>query len=219
MKVCTDSCLFGAWIADKIQKNKITPTSMLDVGAGTGLLSLMIAQKKNIHIDALEIDKNSFNQTKENFNASPWQQHLSAVHTDVKKWNNYSKYDLIISNPPFYENDLKANLPNKNIARHDDGLTLAELIQSIKNNLSHNGKFAVLLPFHRVQFFKEQAVKDHFFLEKELLIKQTPKHSWFRGILLFGTKAVTSKSSELIIKDGEGNYTKEFDSLLKDYYL
>lgn len=219
MKVCTDSCLFGAWISDKLEQNQINAVNLLDIGAGTGLLSLMIAQKKNIPIDALEIDKDSFNQTEENFIASPWKHQLKAIHTDVKNWNNHLKYELIISNPPFYENDLRATQQHKNVAKHNDGLTFDELIKSVKVNLATNGKFAVLLPYHRVAFFKQLASEKGLFLKEELLVKQTPKHNWFRGILLFGQSAASPVVSHLTIKNTEGNYTKEFYTLLKDYYL
>ena len=109
MKVCTDSCLFGAWIADKIEQKIIVPKNILDIGSGTGLLSLMIAQKTNAQIDGVEIDENSYQQSEDNFIESPWNKHLHAFHADIKNWNSGLKYDLIISNPPFYENDLKAN--------------------------------------------------------------------------------------------------------------
>ena len=219
MKVCTDSCLFGAWIADKLEQNKIDAVNLLDIGAGTGLLSLMIAQKKQISIDALEIDENSFHQTHLNFTASPWSQQLKVFHEDVKNWNNLGKYELIISNPPFYENDLKASQQNKNVAKHNDGLTFAELIKSVRENLATNGKFAVLLPYQRVAYFKQLALENGLFLEEELSVKQTPKHNWFRGILLFSQTMAIPVISVMTIKNSEGHYTKEFNDLLKDYYL
>lgn len=219
MKVCTDSCLFGAWIADKLEHNHINAMNLLDIGAGTGLLSLMIAQKKKISIDALEIDENSFHQTNINFSASPWQDRLKIFHEDAKNWNSPIKYGLIISNPPFYENDLKSIRQHKNIAKHDDGLTLDELVKSVKVNLATNGKFAVLLPYHRVEFFKQVASEEGLFLKEELLVKQTPKHNWFRGFLLFGQSVVSPVVNYLTIKNNEGKYTKEFDGLLKDYHL
>ncbi|HXR83508.1 MAG TPA: methyltransferase [Hanamia sp.] len=218
MKVCTDSCLFGAWIADKIERKDIQPKRILDIGSGTGLLSLIIAQKSNADIDAVEIEENSYGQTKANFAESPWQQRIQAFHTDIKNWHSSQKYDLIISNPPFFENDLKSGNKNKNIAKHHDTLTLAELLQSIKNNLSKEGNFAVLLPFHRTGYFKNLAAENGFHLPEELLVKQTPRHSCFRSILFFGTQEETIISNELIIKEN-GNYTTEFNHLLKDYYL
>lgn len=238
MKVCTDSCLFGAWIADKIEKKIIKPKNILDIGSGTGLLGLMIAQKSKSIIDAVEIDINSFLQSKENFMASPWDQQLQAFHADINNWRSALKYDLIISNPPFFENDLRSADRNRNLAKHHDGLTFSELLQSVKNNITENGDFAVLIPFHRMDYFKTIVFENNFYLKEELLVKQTSKHSYFRVILFFGTKheSVISNgahfesvgsmrpldmqsSSELIVNDEEGNYTDAFHLLLKDYYL
>lgn len=219
MKVCTDSCLFGAWIADKFERKTINPKIILDIGAGTGLLSLMIAQKSNAQIDAVEIDANSYQQTVENFLESLWGNRLQIYHEDIKNWKSKIKYDLIISNPPFFENDLKANGQNKNLAKHNDGLTFAELLFAIKDNLAINGNFAILLPFHRIEYLKILAVENGFYLQEELLVKQTPKHSYFRGMLFFGLKSTSNISNELTIKDETGNYTDGFNLLLKDYYL
>ncbi len=219
MKVCTDSCLFGAYIADKIEKRIIQPKRILDIGSGSGLLSLMIAQKTQSIIDMVEIDENSFKQSKENFLESPWNRQLQAFNADVKTWNAPGKYDLIISNPPFFENDLRSGNKNKNIAKHDVGLTLNELLQSIKNNLEVDGNFAVLLSFHRIEYFKILAAENKFYLKEELLIKQTGDHSYFRGILFFATKPGQVISSELVIKGDTKNYTKNFNLLLKDYYV
>ena len=219
MKVCTDSCLFGAWIADKIEAKIIEPKTVLDIGSGTGLLSLMIAQKYNGTIDAVEIDENAYWQTKENFIDSVWSKSLQAFHVDIKNWNSNVKYDLIIANPPFFENDLKSGNQNKDLAKHHDGLTFKELLQSIKNNLSVDGNFALLLPFHRVTYFKTIAQENNFYLKVELLVKQTPGHLYFRGILFFGTSQIQLISNELIIKDKEGKYSENFYFLLKDYYL
>jgi len=219
MKVCTDSCLFGAWVAEKIERKRINPLRILDIGSGTGLLSLMTAQKSFAMIDAVEIDENSFIQTEGNFMQSPWNKRLQAFHGDIKNWCSPNKYDLIISNPPFYENDLRSTNQNKNQAKHHDTLTLKELIQSIKNNLSDNGNFAVLLPFHRSGLFKKLAAENNFFLINELLVKQSPHHSCFRDILLFAKEKKPFTSGELIIKNNEENYTEEFKYLLKDYYL
>jgi tRNA1Val (adenine37-N6)-methyltransferase len=218
MKVCTDSCLFGAYIADKIEQKIIQPKRILDVGSGTGLLSLMIAQKSKAIIDAVEIDENSFKQTKENFLESPWNKQLQAFYADVKNLNGSGKYDLIISNPPFFENDLKSENNNKNLAKHRDGLTLKELLLSIKNNLETDGNFAVLLPFQRIKYFEIISAENNFYLKEELLIKQTTAHFYFRGILFFGTKPGQIISKELVIKDATENYTEDFNFLLKDYF-
>jgi tRNA1Val (adenine37-N6)-methyltransferase len=219
MKVCTDSCLFGAWVADKIEKKRITPKTTLDIGSGTGLLSLMLAQKSKANIYAIEIDKNSFEQTKENFISSKWQQQLNVYHSDIKEWKHDLKYDLIISNPPFFENDLISEAKSKNVAKHHAGLSFNELIQSIKNNLTIDGNFAVLLPYHRIKYFIDVAIENNFYPEEEMLVKQTQKHNYFRGMLLFGTKKMIVNYNEIEIKNKNGKYSSQFQNLLKDYYL
>ena len=127
MKVCTDSCLFGAWVASLIEKKEINPETILDIGTGTGLLSLMLAQKTNAGIDAVEIDSNAFEQAKENILFSPWKDQIKIFNADIKQWNAPTKYDLIISNPPFYENDLLPEDDGKNISKHSAALNLEEL--------------------------------------------------------------------------------------------
>ena len=219
MKVCTDSCLFGAWLADKVEKKILQPAKILDIGSGTGLLSLMLAQKSKAEIDAIEINEEAYSQTKENFNESKWSDRLQVFHADIKSWTAPAKYDLIISNPPFFENYLRSGNQNQNVAKHNDGLTLEELIISISKHLKIHGSFAVLLPFHRIEFFKKIAAENSFYLVDELLVKQTPEHSFFRGMLLFASQKENFSSTEIIIKNKEGIYSEKFSELLKDYYL
>src|SRR5688572_6302630 len=145
MKVCTDACIFGAWIANIISNAKSGILNCLDIGAGTGLLSLMIAQKTSALIDAIEIEAYAFEQAKENFSNSPWNQRLRIFYSDVKHFNSPLKYDFIISNPPFYQNDLTSPLKTKNVAKHSTDLNLDELLGVIKNLLNKSGSFAILL--------------------------------------------------------------------------
>lgn len=219
MKVCTDSCVFGAWVADKIEKRLIHPNKILDIGSGTGLLSLMVIQKFAGMIDAIEINENSFSQTRENFMQSPWDKRLKAFHGDIIVWNSSEKYDFIISNPPFFEHDLLSPSHDRSQTKHSATLTLEGLFESIKNRLTPHGHFALLLPFHRVQYVKKLAGEKQFYLQEELLIKQTQRHSYFRSILLFGSEPVSIVYDELIIMGKDGNYTESFENLLRDYYL
>lgn len=219
MKVCTDSCLFGAWITAILKKRKINPKHVLDIGSGTGLLSLMIAQQFAASIDAVEINKDSFEQTLENFAESKWQQQLQVFKVDIKNYEPEIKYDFIICNPPFFENDLKSNDTRKNLAKHQDGLTFLDLIQSIKNNLSVSGFFSVILPFHRVENFADLAKENGFFLLEKLSVKQSPQHTFFRGMLFFGLSKEEIITNEIIIRDENSNYSEAFAELLSDYYL
>lgn len=219
MKITTDACLFGAWNAEKIsQKTKF----ILDIGTGTGLLCLMIAQKnKDAIFDAVEISKLAATQAACNFCASPWKENFQIHPTSIQNYNipNRKLYNLIISNPPFFDKDLKSSNTERNIALHSEALSLEELLQAIKNNLSKDGKFSVLLPFHRSVNFEGMAKKENYFLEEKVCIKQTPHHNCFRTILLFSQHSIPTIQKEIIIKNEFNNYTPTFMELLKDYYL
>lgn len=228
MKVCTDACLFGAWIAEKVKSKNLKIKNVLDVGTGTGLLSLMFAQKNfQTIIDAVEIDNAAAQQAKENFEASPWKKRVHVYNTSIQQFNNSTnqfinqstKYNLIISNPPFFENDLKSRNAKRNLALHSTELSLEELSDAITKNLKDDGSFAVLLPYHRTEGFLELAARRSFYLTEKVSVKQTPQHNYFRSVLLFSKKSSDTKESEIIIQNESGVYTTKFIELLKDYYL
>ena len=218
MKVCTDACLFGAWIAVGVERWQMTVNSMLDIGTGTGLLSLMFAQKTVAKIDAIELDEQAAEQAAENFESSVWKERLQVIQGDARTIHLGKKYDLIISNPPFFENDLKSADAQRNLALHSRELSLQELVTVIKTHLAENGKFAVLLPWHRKDEFEKLALAEKFYLEEEVSVKQTPAHNYFRAMLLFGRTEVAAQFISIIIRE-EDQYTATLTDLLKDYYL
>ena len=166
MKVCTDACLFGAWVASKIGNEITAVNHVLDIGAGTGLLSMMMAQKtNNTIIDAVEIEGNAASQARENLISSPWGNRMNVIEGDIKTLQLAPKFDLVISNPPFYKNDLKSPDNTKNIAHHSADLSLLELIDIAKKLLTPKGKFAILLPFRRVADLEKQSTNAGFFIE------------------------------------------------------
>lgn len=216
MKVCTDACILGAWSAQKL-----TPGSkVLDIGAGSGLLTLMLAQKVKAQYDAIEKDEASYRQMTQNINSSLWGDRINTFWGDVIDFPFPHRYDFVICNPPFYENDLKSGDRRKNIAKHDTGLTLERLINVIDQNLAENGCFSILLPFHRTNEFLQLARTAHFHLKESVWVKQSPRHDFFRNIVFFtrANVAVHTKQ-ELIIKTNEGKYSASFVALLEDYYL
>lgn len=219
MKVCTDACVFGAHVADMIVQEQMTIHHALDIGTGTGLLSLLLAQKTNAVIDALEIDKKACEQARQNFGSSPWEERLNVVHEDVLQFQPVKKYDLIITNPPFYENSLRSVNENKNAAKHDTALTLERLLKVMEKSLSNYGIIAVLLPFYRLEYFEKEAARNNLFLFNKLLLKHKANSSFFRGILLFKRERISFFPGELIIKNEDHSYTDQFTELLKDYYL
>jgi tRNA1Val (adenine37-N6)-methyltransferase len=229
MKVCTDACLFGGWVAAKIRNPKSEIRNLLDIGTGTGLLALMYAQKNPpAIIDAVEIDEAAAQQAKENFQASPWKERLRVYNTSIQQFLPERKagknpgtqqYDLIVANPPFFENDLKSDNTKRNVALHSAELSLEELLNAVNKNLKEDGSFAVLLAHHRTEQFINLALPHLFYPVEKILIKQTPKHNYFRTILLFTRRKVSTRLSEIIIQDEERKYTNVFAELLKDYYL
>ena len=219
MKVTTDACLFGAWAAEKMQNETDKINKVLDIGTGTGLLSLLLAQKNSTSIiDAVEIDESAAIQAQQNFKATTWEKRLQVFTTSIQRFSHSSLYDFIITNPPFFNNDLLSENDKRNLALHSKALTLEELIQAIKINLSLNGKFAILLPYHRTESFIQLAAEHFFYVEEKVMVKQTDKHDYFRSMLLFGKEIVSIKLQEIIIKKND-TYSNEFKNLLSDYYL
>ena len=218
MKVCTDACLFGAWVAQIARQSITDPAAKaLDIGTGTGLLALMLVQQFAGSVDAIDIDAAAVQQATENTAVSPWKEKINVHHQSVAQWEP-TGYDLIISNPPFYEQDLKSPHPQKNLAHHDTGLTLGELWKKVRNCIRADGVFALLLPYRRLEACLQHASDNGFFLCEKILVHQTEKHAPFRVMLLFGLTETVTQSSSIIIKQ-EAKYTDAFTALLKDYYL
>ena len=218
MKVCTDACLFGAWVAETISGCSAT-ARVLDVGAGTGLLSLMVAQKTAAFIDAIEIDKAAAMQAAENFEGSPWNDRLKLEHRALQDFCPISKYDYIISNPPFYENDLKSDSTAINAARHDITLTMDTLVAYISNYLADTGKAFLLMPFHRTAEVEALALEKKLRVVEKVLVRQTPAHNFFRTILTLSNQSATACTAEISVHDMTRNYGPEFSELLADYYM
>ncbi len=219
MKVCTDACVQGAYIAEKLSVLQPAVKRILDIGTGSGLLALMLAQGSTALVDAIEIEEKAFRQAGKNFLASPWKDRLQAYHGDIREYEFIKKYDFIISNPPFYENDLKSPIHGKNQARHAITLNYGELLEAVKHNLIPGGRFSVLLPFERFAGFVRQAEKMEFHLQDSLRVKQTPSHNFFRAIGIFGNGIKKGMDETLTIKNKQEEYTPEFIRLLKPYYL
>ncbi len=220
LKVTTDACILGAWVAKKVSGIEHHLTGCLDIGAGSGLLMLMLAQQFPGSIDGVEIDGPSYEQATENIAASPWYNRLQLFHKDIKLFSVPQRYDLIISNPPFFEGDLKSVNNRYNFAKHNDGLTLQELLEVAEKNLSARGRFAVLLPFHRVAWFEQLAATAELFVCDKLLVLQTLDHPHFRAVLMFTRQRTNHVTTEqLVIRQSSDVYTFGFKALLKEYYL
>lgn len=216
MKVCTDACILGAWFSDRIAGY----SRVLDIGSGTGLLMLMLAQRSPAAIHGIEIEPNAYEQLKENISQNTWKERLSAFPGDARTYLFPLKYDFIITNPPFFENDLPGENEGEQVAKHSKSLTLDALIGVIDNNLQPRGAFGILLPWHRQAYFSQLAAARGFYVQEKLFVKQSLHHDYFRAILHFSrSRENFAPAHELVIQKEGGAYTDAFIELLKDYYL
>ncbi len=229
MKVCTDACLFGAWVSQKtlVQNSN----SIVDIGTGTGLLSLMLAQvteSSKARITAIEIESQAAAEANSNFNISKWSDRLKLVNDSIQNFTASSKgllFDIVISNPPFYEGDLKSPDANKNKAAHSTELPWSILVENVSSLLSDAGSFFVLVPTLRAYTMQKLAEAQQLQLVEEVLVYNDVKHLPFRSFLHF-TKAklpidkeISVLRNKIVIKNTDNTYSTAFTELLKDYYL
>lgn len=216
MKVTTDASLFGAWVAMHAKQSQ----RALDIGGGTGLLSLMLAQKNETAIDVIEIEQECFDQMKQNIENSEWKQRIHCVLQDVNEFDSTHNYDIILSNPPFHQHQLKSDQLAINLARHGDELTLELLFKKVNEMIADHGEFFLLVPAYREQETESIAEKNGMHLQKKAPVKQSVYHEAFRIMYAFSKNNDSEiENEEIIIKDKSDQYTPEFSNYLKDYYL
>lgn len=218
MKVGTDSVLLGAWCPlDNI------PFSVLDIGAGTGILSLMIAQRsKAEQIDALEIDEEAYEQCVENFENSPWGDRLFCFHAGLDEFVDEpeDEYDLIISNPPFYAEDYKTENSQRDLARFQDAMPFEDLVEAADLLLSENGIFAVIIPYKEEEKFIDLCAEVELYPVKITRVKGSPTTEIKRSLLAFKRYELsTLTAEELVVEINRHDYTDDYINLTKDFYL
>jgi tRNA1Val (adenine37-N6)-methyltransferase len=220
MKVSSDACVFGALI------NVDHTSSILDIGAGTGILSLILAQKTNNSstITALEIDDDSIIDATINIRCSPWQNRISLIHSSVQSFAEHSNqtFDLIISNPPFFQNSSKPISSSKHIARHSDhSLTFTDLISSSKLLSTQDTKFWFILPVEEMKYFTELAIMSGLFPFYQYTLQDYPTAKPKRIIKAFCLDDSTKCTQELFLykEDVLGPYTEQFSKTMNPYYL
>ncbi len=218
MKVGTDGVLLGAW--SPIPDNTF---SVLDIGAGTGIIALMIAQRSFAEqIDALEIDEEAYEQAVENFENSPWSDRLFCFHAGLDEFveEPEDEYDLIISNPPFYTEDYKTENEQRDLARFADAMPFEELIEAAALLLSENGIFSVIIPFKEEEKFISLANEVDLFPIKITRVKGTPTTEIKRSLLAFSrNENANFPVDELVIETSRHIYTDEYIAFTKDFYL
>ncbi len=213
MKVTTDACILGA--CTDVQNAK----RILDIGTGTGLLALMLAQRCDAKIEGVEIEEVSYNQAIENVENSIFKDRIIIHHSDIQYFMPENCYDLIISNPPFFQNHLKAETQARNNALHTDILSFEDLLNSVMRLLLPNGTFVVLLPLYESSVFETMANQLGLFANKKLSIHHREGSKILRIITTFGFTKTEPQNEQLFIKDSNESYTADFQRLLRDYYL
>jgi tRNA1Val (adenine37-N6)-methyltransferase len=218
MKVGTDGVLLGAWCPID---NK--PFSILDIGAGTGLLSLMLAQRTDAtQIDALEIDETAYEQCVENFENSDWADRLFCYHAALDEFvaEPEDTYDIIICNPPFYSEDFKTNNAPRDLARFQDAMPFEDLIEAAALLLSENGIFSVVVPYKEEARFIDLCAEVDLFPIKITRVRGTVKTPIIRSLLAFKRfELAILTTDELTIEINRHQYTADYIALTKDFYL
>ncbi len=225
MKIGTDGVLLGAWTP--IENN---PNSILDIGTGTGIIALMLAQRSGAQqIDALEIDDNAYEQATDNFENSPWSDRLFCFHAGLDEFVDEPEdlYDLIVSNPPFYTEDYKTDNEQRDLARFADAMPFEELIEAAALLLSENGILSVIIPFKEEEKFIALANESELYPIKITRVKGTPTTEIKRSLLAFSRNALPDSRQEtpnfpideLVIETSRHIYTEEYIALTKDFYL
>ena len=218
MKVGTDGVLLGAWTP-----LENTPYNILDIGAGTGVISLMLAQRSYAEqVDAIEIDDEAYEQCVENFENSKWGDRLFCYHAGLDEFVEEmedEEYDLIVSNPPFYTENYSSGNEQRDKARFTESLPFEELIEAAAILLSEIGVFAVIIPFKEEEHFKAIAAQFNLYPFKTTRVKGTPETEIKRSLIAFSRQESENTVDELVIETARHQYTPEYTELTKDFYL
>jgi len=218
MKVGTDGILLGAWT-----KLSDSTSRVLDIGTGTGLIAMMIAQRsKNSSIEAIEIEKDACEQAAENVKDSIFSNQIQVIHTALQNFVPTSSYDLIICNPPFFENSYLSDDTKRNLARHSQSLSTEDILNFSKEYLSENGTISLILPIAQAEKMIDSS-KGDFMLTQRCEVKPKPYKDPHRLLLTFakenGKKVEMEKGSIVIENEGRHDYTPEYIAMTKSFYI
>lgn len=215
MKVNTDSVILGAYTTF------VNPKMALDIGTGTGLLALMLAHKyPNLIIDAIEIEKESLQEAQLNFTHSPWGKRMNSINKALQQFVPNSKYDIIITNPPYFINSSKNPNQQKTTARHTDYLSFQEIIDFSKTHLTPKGILSLILPKNEGDIFEKLALKSDLFLFKKLNISPLPQKTVYRVVLIFSLqKPIHSYVEDVTVYHEVNKYSQQHKELTKEFYL
>jgi tRNA1Val (adenine37-N6)-methyltransferase len=215
MKVGTDGVLLGAW-ADVTNANHI-----LDIGTGSGVIALMLAQRSNAlaKIDAVDIEEKDVRQAGENFSNSPWQPKLNAYHSSIQSFKPQNRYDLIVTNPPFFINSFPAPSFKRAAARHTKFLPHDELLQAIARLLTPDGKFCLIIPIFEGEIFQSLAEDFKLYPHKKTAFfsrKEKPQERW---LIEFSFEQKPIIENSILLYDHDDTWSKQYQLLTNEFYL
>lgn len=213
MKVGTDGVLLGAWAPIDNAEN------VLDIGCGTGLISLMLAQRSSAFITAIDIDTDAIEQCRENVIDSPWPDRIDVHHTSLLYFQPDYTFDVIVSNPPYFRNSLRSPVEKRSTARHTDSLSYEDLLSNVKRLLSARGLFSVIIPYDAVNEILFIAENHGLFPVKRTDIRTTPLKDPKRVLVSFSFSRTETDYRDLVIELSRHVYSEEYISLTRDFYL
>ena len=215
MKVGTDGCLLGAWFdTDNCRR-------ILDIGTGTGLISIMAAQRcPDAYITGIEIDPTATERAKENAQKSPWSERIEITNCDINIFKAAEQFDCIVSNPPYFSNSLKCDDEQRSLARHNDALTPASFFEQAARLLTKEGKISIIIPCEVSDEWELQATFKGFSAQRITYVRTTPRKAAKRVLIEFRRGACTNPQTfELILESAPGEYSPQAKELLRDFYL
>jgi len=219
MKIGTDAVLIGAWTPISSEVN-----SILDIGTGTGIIALMLAQRSFAKtIDALEIDEDAYEQAVDNFENSPWGDRLFCYHAAFDEFveeMQEEKYDLIVSNPPFFTNNSASEITtSRETARLQASLPFEELLHGVSQLLSENGILSIVIPKEEETTVVEIAAANNLYPNKITEVKGTKTAKVKRSLITFQFLQKEIKRDLLILEESRHNYTPEYKKMVENFYL
>ena len=214
MKVGTDGCLLGGWF------NCSDSKKILDIGCGTGLISIMAAQRCNAHITGVEIDNKAAMQARINADSSPWGERIEITNCDLLEYTTESRFDTIVSNPPYFVNSLKCDDTSRTLARHSDSLDCYAFFRKCAELLNDNGSVSIVIPCDIMNEWKSAAAEQNLYPTRTTFIKTTPKKTPKRVLIEFGLNMINcTEENILILETSPGEYSNEAKEILRDFYL
>lgn len=214
-KVGTDGVLIGSWV-----NCRLTNGSILDIGTGTGLITLMLAQRFPLSkLTALEINTDAVNQAKINFEASPWKDRILLIHSKFQEFNFSEHFDLIVSNPPFFSNSQKGEQLGSNLARHEVELDFKDLVATSKELLTENGILSLVIPFDRLKELEQIVNNNKLFIHRKCEVSPKLNTPPKRVLLEISKQESHLESSSMILELERHHYSDDYKKLTEDFYL